>query len=141
MTEQLAGIKMNQESAFLRGDVCTVYTAFRQGGVRSGLAMTAETRFFQRLTRRMMRAEQVGAQDVRDFTIEYFNVLCGKITGLLYRDTGVAARFQIPSFCAGRYEREAGWGRWELPFRSDMDEGAMLVHFKAPVRAGETNAK
>ncbi len=130
VTERLSGILLSEDAAPLRGEVYTVYTYFERGGIRSGLALCGEAELFLRLTKRMMRSDQVEPQDVEDFSREYFNVLCGRVTSAVFQETKVAARFQIPSFCRGRYRPEDGWESWALPLRSDQDERALLIHYK-----------
>jgi len=132
VTEQVSGIMLSQGSAPPHGEVCTVYTYFEKNGVHSGLAFCAQAEFFERLTRHMMCAEQVEPQDVEDFSKEYFNVLCGNITSAVFRDTKVAARFQIPGFCRGHYQPEEEMESWCVCFHSDKNEEAQLVHFKCP---------
>jgi len=132
VTAQVSGITLSQGDAPLNGEVCTVYTYFEKNGVHSGLAFCAQAGFFKRLTQQMMCAEDVEPQDVEDFSKEYFNVLCGNITSAIFRDTKVAARFQIPAFCRGRYEPGEQWESWSLYFHSDQNEGAQLVHYKSP---------
>lgn len=131
VTEQTSGIRLEPRDVQLDGDVCTLYTSFDKN-VHSGLAMYADSRLFHRLTQRMMRAEEVNAQDVEDFSKEYFNVLCGHIAVALFRDTKVAARFQIPAFHRGWYRPKEQEERMRLDFLSDGNEGIRLIHYKAP---------
>lgn len=130
VTKQTAGILLNQEEIILHDDVCTVYTLFDKN-VHSSLAMCADLGLFTRLTQRMMQSEKVSAQDIEDFTKEYFNILCGHIAVALFRDTKAAARFQIPEFHSGRYQPDNRRVCLELAFRSDQNEGARLIHYAA----------
>lgn len=130
VTEEMSGIHLSEGKCPLTGEICTVYTYFVGNGVHSGLAFYAEAGLFKRLTQHMMQSEEVEPQDVEDFTKEYFNVLCGNITAAMYHDTKVAARFQFPEFCRGRYQPGDQCESWELGFHSDHDENARLVHYK-----------
>jgi len=133
VTEQAAGIVLRQEPVKppRSQDVCTVYTTF-ENSVHSGLAMCADTELFRRLTQRMMQTEHIAFEDVEDFSKEYFNVLCGHIAGALFRNTKVAARFQIPAFYRGWYQPKTQTESMELDFLSDENEGVRLIHYKAP---------
>jgi len=131
VTEQMSGIHLSAGKCPMTGELCTVYTYFVGNGVRSGLAFCAEEGLFTRLTQQMMQSEAVEPQDIEDFTKEYFNVLCGNITSAMYEDTKIAARFQFPEFCRGRYQPGDQWESWELGFHSDHDENARLVHYRS----------
>jgi len=131
VTEQTSGILLVQSPIPLHRDICTLYTNFERC-VHSGLAMCADTSLFTRLTQNMMHIDEVDARDVEDFAKEYFNVLCGHIAAALFRDTKLAARFQIPVFYRGWYQPANQQESWELSFLSDKKEGARLIHYKSP---------
>lgn len=134
VTQRTSGIQLNQGPADMDADVCTVYTDFNRG-VYFGLALCAETDMLRRLTQNMMGTDQVDFQDVEDFSKEYFNVLCGHIAGAVFRDTKVAARFQIPTFHRGWYHPENRLEGWELDFLSDRQEGIRLIHYQDSQKA------
>jgi len=138
VTERTSGIRLSQGIATLRKEVCTVYTNFGQN-VHSGIALCAETELFTRLTKQMMRVEEVDFQDIEDFVKEYFNVLCGHIAVALFRDTKTAVRFEIPTFYRGQFRPENQSESWTLHFISDQDEIADLIHYKAIDKADNSN--
>lgn len=83
-------------------DTCTVYTQF-VGGHNIRLFLYADTALLMRLTQLAMQEEQVDKRDIEDFAREYFNIICGHIVSHFFQKTHIAARFQIPNFCTGRY--------------------------------------
>lgn len=129
--KEAAGILLNHEEVSLGREIYTVYTHFSRG-FRSCLAFYADTSLFKRLTCHMMQTEQVDAADIRDFTTEYFNVLCGHIVSALFLNTRIAARFDIPSFCEGVYQPEGQLKHIVLGYASDLHENARLVCYATP---------
>lgn len=127
ITEKVAGVRLYQGNAPPSDDVCTVYAAFERG-FSSSLSLCAERSLFTRLTQHMLQEESVSEQDVEDFSKEYFNVLCGYVASALYRATGVASRFGIPSFHRGRYRPPDQQDHFEISYFSDRDESARLTH-------------
>lgn len=116
-----------------------MYTSF-QRGYRTVLSLCAERSLFTRLARGMMQEEEVSAQDVEDFTKEYFNVLCGRIVSLMYPETKVAARFELPAFCEGRCVPQGHQEQFSIHYTSDGAGSAELVcHMQEPAdgRAGK----
>ncbi len=132
VTRQISEILLEPGLGEPEDEVCTVYTSFERGFPFT-LDLVADLSLFRRLTQRMMRREQVSAQDVEDAAKEYFNVVCGGIVAALYRATGQAGRFRIPSFCRGFHQPEEGLERnWEAVYLGDRDERARLVCYMAP---------
>ncbi len=131
VTEKLMGIVLTPDSTPINGEVCTVYTTFARG-LDFGLAFCTGKKLAVRMTRSMMQREQVSAQDVEDYLKEYLNVLCGQITGAVFREAKIGARFQIPEFYRGWYEPENMKKSWEVSFLSDQNEGAWMIHYDSP---------
>lgn len=127
VTEQAAGISLRAGNTVPDGKLCTVYARFERG-FHTSLSLCADETLFARLTRRMMREEDVTPQDVEDFTKEYFNVLCGCIASRLFRVTKVPSRFGIPSFYRGRYEPDGHQTHFIISYISDGNENAQLTH-------------
>lgn len=130
VTEQVAGIHLVQGESVPGGEVCTVHADFSRG-FHSEVSLCADTSLFVRLTRQMMRTEDITPENVEDFTKEYFNVLCGQIAVKMYQATKVASRFCIPRFQIGRYVPEDREEHFVLHYVSDQDEGAELTHHTA----------
>ena len=129
VTRRVGGIRLQQEGGDLppEGEVYTVYVKFDRG-VRSSLCLSADKSMFLRLTRFMMRREDVTRQDIEDFAKEYFNVVCGHIAAKLFQKTQVSSRFSVPGFCSGHYRPEDHEEGFVLSYSGDRSEGAQLVH-------------
>lgn len=127
VTCRVGGIHLRQEDSPPEGELYTVYVKFDRG-VQSSLCLCAEKSMFLRLTRFMMRREEVTYQDMEDFSKEYFNVVCGHIAAKLFKATQKAYRFSVPGFCSGQYQPEEHEEHFVLRYAGDQDEGAQLVH-------------
>lgn len=128
ITEKVGGIRLHEGDISLNEDLCTVHAAFARG-FHSSLSLCADTSMFTRLTQSMLQEEEVTAQDVEDFTKEYFNVLCGHIASRLFQTTKVASRFGIPEFYTGYYQPENQKEQFTICYYSDKNEGARLSHY------------
>lgn len=133
VTCQVGGIRLRREDSPPEGELYTVYVKFDRGA-RSSLCLCAEKSMFLRLTRFMMRREEVTCQNIEDFSKEYFNVVCGHIVAKLFEATEKAYRFSVPGFCSGRYQPEEHEVHIALSYAGDRNEGAQLVHL-VPVAA------
>ena len=130
VTHRIGGIRLSQSDAAVpTGEVYTVYITFERG-VYARLCLSAEKSLFIRLTRYMMRREDVSEQDVEDFSKEYFNVVCGHIAAKLFRATKIASRFGAPGFCSGRYQPADYEEHLVLGYSGDQSEGAQLIHLR-----------
>ena len=127
VTRRVGGIHLRQKDSPPEGELYTVYVKFDRG-VQSSLCLCAEKSMFLRLTRFMMRREEVTYQDMEDFSKEYFNVVCGHIAAKLFAATQRAYRFSVPGFCSGRYQPEEYAEHFALCYAGDQDEGAQLIH-------------
>lgn len=133
ITETVAGIRLYRGSAAPSGEVYTVYAAFERG-FRSSLSLCAEASVFTRLTQNIMQSTQVTAQDVEDFTKEYFNILCGHVASRLFQITKIACRFEIPSFHRGQYQPETHQDQFNINYFSDKNECVLLTHHALVMR-------
>lgn len=129
VTHRVGGIRLCQGDVPPEGEVYTVYVTFEKGA-RSSLCLCADKSMFIRLTKYMMRADEVTSQDIEDFSKEYFNVVCGYIAAKLFQTTRVASRFGIPNFCSGRYQPENYEEHLVLSYSGDQSEGAQLIHLR-----------
>lgn len=127
ITEKAAGICLRQGSGQPVGDSCTVYASFERG-FHTSVSFYAEEALFKRLTQHMMQEEKVTPKDVEDFTIEYFNMLCGHIASRMFQKTKVASRFGIPVFYRSRYTPEAQGEDFVINYTSDGNENAQFIH-------------
>ena len=75
---------------------CQVQTTL-YGGYHSRITLTSNYLFFFNLAKNMME-ESPTLEDVADYAVEYFNVLCGHIVAEIFRVTGVTAKFCGPIF-------------------------------------------
>ena len=67
-------------------------------------------------------------EDLEEFSKEYLNVLCGKVTGAMFQATQIPARFGTPVFYHGRYEPEGQEVQFILTYSDEHSEGAQLIH-------------
>ena len=127
VTEQTAGVRLLPSRMTLGEDLFTVYISFKRG-FRSSLTLCADTALLIRMARNALGEEQLTSQDLEDFGKEYFNILCGKIAAILFRNTRVPARFSIPRFYRGRYTPEDHQMQFMLTYTNEHQEGAQLIH-------------
>lgn len=127
VTEKTAGMSLRKDDAAQGGQQCSVHIEFRKG-FHSSLTLCADASMFVRMTSNAIQAEHITPQDVEDFVKEYFNVLCGRISAMLYRATKVSSRFSVPAFYAGRFEPEGKTQQFVLNYSNEQQEGAQLIH-------------
>ena len=84
-------------------DLCTVYTSVA-GGYKTRLVMCAQRKFLHRLTENMMGEPSSDPDDLEEYTKEFFNVLCGRLVGEIFRTTHLGASFHPPLFSEGNYD-------------------------------------
>ncbi len=127
VTEQTAGVRLNQGDQPLGKDLCTVHITFDRG-FSTSLTLCADTSLLSRMARNTFHEDEVPPEDLEDFTKEYFNVLCGKIAGAMFQATQIAAHFSPPTFYHGRYEPEGQEVQFVLTYSDEHSEGAQLIH-------------
>ena len=127
VTEQTAGVRLRQGEQPLGEDLCTVHITFDKG-FGTSLTLCADTSLLARMACNSFHEDAVTQEDLEEFSKEYFNVLCGKITGAMYRATRVAAHFGQPVFYHGRYEPEGQEVQFILTYAGEQSEGAQLIH-------------
>lgn len=129
-TSRFAGIELQPGTAALSDDTCTIHTIL-EGVDRAAVFLCADTALLMRLARRIMRQEQVTAQDMEDVAKEYFNVVCGRITAGLYQLAHTATRFHVPRFRTGRFRpEELPPERCVLHYTGGNNENAQLVYMR-----------
>ena len=127
VTQKTAGMSLRQDSVSQGSQLCTVHIEFRKG-FHSSLTLCADTSMFVRMTSNAVRGQRITPQVVEDFVKEYFNVLCGRISAILYRTTKIPSRFSVPAFYAGRFEPEGKTQQFVLNYSNEQREGAQLIH-------------
>ena len=138
VTEQTAGVRLHQGSLPLGEDLCTVHITFDKG-FGTSLTLCADTSLLARMACNSFHADVVTQEDLEEFCKEYFNVLCGKITGAMYRATKIPAHFGQPVFYRGRYEPEDQEVQFILTYSDEHSEGAQFIHH-VPCTRGDGEA-
>ena len=127
VTEQTAGVRLNQGDQPPGEDLCTVHITFDRG-FSTSLTLCADTSLLARMARNSFHEDAVTPEDVEEFSKEYLNVLCGRIAGAMFRATGVPAHFGTPVFYHGRHEPEGQEAQFILTYSDERREGAQLIH-------------
>ena len=127
VTERTAGVRLYQGNQPLGEDLCTVHITFDKG-FDTSLTLCADTALLIRMARNSFHEEAVTQEDLEEFSKEYFNVLCGKVVGAMFRATQVSAHFGTPVFYHGRYEPEDQDVQFILTYSDEHSEGAQLIH-------------
>lgn len=127
VTEQTSGIQLRPGGGPRSEDKFTVHISFRKG-FRTSLTLCADTALLIRMAQNALEEEQITPQDLEDFSKEYFNILCGKIAVILFRNTKVPARFSVPEFYHGVYTPKDHRTQFMLTYTNEHQEGAQLSH-------------
>lgn len=127
VTERTAGVRLRQGELPLGQDLCTVHITFDKG-FSTSLTLCADTSLLARMACNSFHEESVSAEDLEEFSKEYFNVLCGRIARAMFQETQVPAHFNPPTFHSGRYEPEGQEVQFVLTYSSGQREGAQLIH-------------
>ena len=138
VTERTAGVRLRQGGQPLGEDLCTVHITFDKG-FGTSLTLCADTSLLARMARNSFHEETVTPEDVEEFSKEYLNVLCGKVTGAIYRATQSDVHFGAPVFYHGRYEPEGQEAQFVLTYTDEHSEGAQLIHHQVCPSEGETD--
>ena len=127
VTERTAGVRLHQGDQPLGEDLCTVHITFDKG-FGTSLTLCADTSLLVRMARNSFHEDAVTQEDLEEFSKEYLNVLCGKVTGAMFRATQIPAHFGQPVFYHGRYEPEGQEVQFILTYSDEHSEGAQLIH-------------
>lgn len=138
VTERTAGVRLNQEDHILGDDLCTVHITFDQG-FDTSLTLCADTSLLARMARNSFHEDALTAEDLEEFSKEYLNLLCGKVTGAMYRATQIPAHFGPPVFYHGRYEPEGQEIQFILTYADENSNGAQLIHHVPSAHEGGTD--
>ena len=135
VTECTAGVCLRQGDMPLGEDLCTVHITFDKG-FSTSLTLCADTSLLSRMACNSFHEEAVTPEDLEEFSKEYFNVLCGKVAGAIFRATQVSAHFGAPVFYHGRYEPEGQEAQFVLTYTDGHSQGAQLIHHLARSNGG-----
>lgn len=127
VTEHTAGVQLHQGERMLGEDICTVQITF-DSGFNTGLTLCADTGLLYRMACNSFHEESVSPEDIEEFSKEYFNVLCGKIAGAMFKATKVPPHFGPPTFYHGRYEPEGRDIQFIITYSDEHFGGAQLIH-------------
>lgn len=127
VTECTAGVRLYQGGELPGDDICTVQITFDRG-FRTSLTLCAEVGVLYRMACNSFHEESVSPEDLEEFSKEYINVLCGKVTGAMFRATKVSAHFGTPVFYHGRYEPEGREIQFVLTYSDKCSGGIQLIH-------------
>ena len=127
VTERTAGVRLRQGGQSPGEDLCTVQITF-DGGFRTSLTLCADTGLLYRMASNSFHEESVSAEDLEEFSKEYFNVLCGRIAVAMFQATQVPAHFAPPVFYRGRYDPEGREIQFMLTYSDGHNGGAQLIH-------------
>lgn len=127
VTERTAGVRLCQGEQVLGEDICTVHITFDRG-FDTSLTLCADTGLLVRMAKNSFHEDAVSQEDLEEFSKEYFNVLCGKVAGAIFRATQVSAHFGPPVFYHERFEPEGQAAELVLTYSSGYMEGAQLIH-------------
>lgn len=133
VTERTAGVRLHQGEQPPGEDMCTVHITFDRG-FNTSLTLCADTSLLVRMARNSFHEDAVTPEDLEEFSKEYFNVLCGKVTGAMFRATQIPAHFGQPVFYRGHYEPEEQEVQFILTYSDEHSEGAQLIHHVPCVR-------
>ena len=127
VTERTAGVRLHQGTQSPGEDLCTVEITFDRG-FRTSLTLCADTGLLYRMASNSFHEESVSPEDLEEFSKEYFNVLCGRIAGAMFRATQVPAHFGPPEFYRGRYVPEDREIQFMLTYSDEYCGGVQLIH-------------
>ena len=140
VTERTAGVRLHQEDMPPGEDLCTVHITFDQG-FHTSLTLCADTSLLARMAQNSFHEDAVTPEDLEEFSKEYLNVLCGKVTGALFRATQIPAHFGQPVFYRGRYEPQEQEVQFILTYANEHSEGAQLIHHVPCSREGGADSE
>ncbi len=127
VTERTAGVRLRQSDQLSGDDLCTIQITFDKG-FSTSLTLCADTGLLYRMACNSFHEQSVSSEDLEEFSKEYLNVLCGRITGAIFRATQISAHFAPPVFYRGRYEPEGQEVQFVLTYSDGHCGGAQLIH-------------
>ncbi len=127
VTDWMAGISLtcypNLQSGFDRQSMDSILVCM-DGEVRITMQLLAEPRLFFRLAQKMIGSDPEDQQEVREYALEYVNVLCGRFISALFSYWHKKPAFFFPKYeqqpCITTINEENGGV--SLTFLSEMQE-------------------
>ena len=104
VTERTAGVRLHQGEQPPGEDLCTVHITFDKG-FGTSLTLCADTSLLARMARNSFHEDTVTPEDLEEFSKEYLNVLCGKVTGAMYQPRRYRPILDSPYFITGAMSR------------------------------------
>lgn len=127
VTECTAGVCLRQENQLPGDDLCTVEITFDRV-LSTSITLCADTGLLHRMACNSFHEESVSPDDLEEFSKEYFNVLCGRIAGAIFRSTQIPVHFGPPMFYRGYYEPEGHEAQFVLTYSDECNGGAQLIY-------------
>lgn len=136
ITEEMSEIKLRPVPSHQKQVEMDGVCGRVDGDYRIRLQFRAEPRLFHRLAKNMIGDEPADFDEVREYAVEYFNVLCGRFIAEIHRSTKSVAGFFPTHYEDGpelNYLKDLG-ALESIPFISDEDELAEFVWTKIPLK-------
>lgn len=137
VTERTAGITLFPGGELRGGHLYTVYITFSRG-FRTSLTLCADVPLLIRMARNALELEEPTALELEDFCKEYFNIICGKIAAVLFRNTRIPVRFSVPQFYKGRFTPEDHQTQFTLTYADEHGDGVQVIHHVPNFRKEDT---
>ena len=102
ITEQVAGLELSESHPVELKDLCTVHLAVR-GSYQLDLFLYADKKTMEHIASNMKKSPVV-EEEIKLYTVEFFNILGGRIVSKINRQYKQSARFTPPAFFAERVE-------------------------------------
>lgn len=100
--EQMAGIHLRRCPPPPGGRTFLSVFSAVEGAYHTELAFCAEPQLLRRVAVNMLEDPKAGLEDGLEYTMEIFNVFCGRFISEIYRETRIPARFYTPRHAAGK---------------------------------------
>lgn len=129
--ELVADVRLSrceETSVPLRDGTFTVFSAV-EGAYRSELAFRSEPPLARRVARNMLGREPGDMEESVEYTMELFNMFCGRFLSEIYRAAGARARFSPPRYTCGpfRFSQEGELRGKALHYCGDQGERAVFL--------------
>jgi hypothetical protein len=134
ITEEMAGIQMwpQTEDNVRPVEMDTVW-GFVNGDFQMEVQFRAQPCVFYRMASNIIGGEPEGPEEVREYAVEYFNVLCGRFVSELSRTTHVPARFRPPEYTSSDGYQRPREPQSTLYFLTDKNEQAAFSWSEQPM--------
>lgn len=127
MTKRMAGIDMERTSASClpdEGEVSAVITEIT-GTDGFTLVYHADNALLLEIAQKMKRRPVEDADEVGEYTREYFNIICGHMISQLNRREKSSLRFSMPRYLPSPFDK------------TEKDQNAFVLHYQTPKGSAE----